>query len=149
MHGRASSLPTTLSVQTQVAQGLFPRHPMLFTYMILQVEDSPTTDLVRYFPKCFDFIDTAISKGGKHRGLVHGGGGGLMCWRGARGTVNKCCTTTAVGLKFRGMEFISSRHWALGLHLRQLPICCMLSQAPCWCTHSRGNMQCHYVVRLC
>lgn len=74
---------TTLSVSLQVAQGLFPRHPLLFTYMILQVEDSPTTDLVRYFPKCFDFIDTAISKGGERRDwitLAPGGGGGVCAF---------------------------------------------------------------------
>lgn len=70
MHFQAILVPSPLSPHPspwlQVAQGLFPRHPLLFTYMILQVEDAPTTDLVRYFPKCFDFIDKAISKGGKH-----------------------------------------------------------------------------------
>lgn len=50
---------------------MFPRHPLLFTYMILQVEDSPSTDLVCYFPKCFDFIDRALSKGGELLGFRH------------------------------------------------------------------------------
>jgi hypothetical protein len=90
---------TALSVPLQVAQGLFPRHPLLFTYMILQVEDSPSTDLVRYFPKCFEFIDTAISKGGKCRGLMHppGGEGGKGAWcvrgkgKGGKGRLLCCC----------------------------------------------------------
>eukprot|EP00775_Hariotina_reticulata_P013603 gene13603-13728_t len=53
----------------QVAQGLFPHHPMLFNYMNIQVQDIPSEDLVTYFPKCFEFIDRAIGGGG--RALVH------------------------------------------------------------------------------
>ncbi|KAF6255340.1 hypothetical protein COO60DRAFT_1627563 [Scenedesmus sp. NREL 46B-D3] len=48
----------------QVAQGLFPHHPLVFNYMNIQVQDSPSEDLVAFFPKCFEFIDRAISRGG-------------------------------------------------------------------------------------
>ncbi|WIA21302.1 hypothetical protein OEZ85_000534 [Tetradesmus obliquus] len=53
----------------QVAQGLFPHHPLVFNYMNIQVQDVPSEDLVAFFPTCFEFIDRAISKGG--RVLVH------------------------------------------------------------------------------
>eukprot|EP00879_Flechtneria_rotunda_P001519 GHRR01001676.1.p1 GENE.GHRR01001676.1~~GHRR01001676.1.p1 ORF type:complete len:332 (+),score=140.31 GHRR01001676.1:246-1241(+) len=53
----------------QVAQGLFPHHPLVFNYMNIQVQDSPSEDLVVYFSKCFEFINSAINKGG--RVLVH------------------------------------------------------------------------------
>lgn len=48
----------------QVARGLFPRHPLSFNYMVIQIDDDPSADLVHYFPKCFEFIDSAINKGG-------------------------------------------------------------------------------------
>eukprot|EP00879_Flechtneria_rotunda_P003247 GHRR01003471.1.p1 GENE.GHRR01003471.1~~GHRR01003471.1.p1 ORF type:complete len:172 (+),score=26.98 GHRR01003471.1:246-761(+) len=49
----------------QVAQGLFPHHPLVFNYMNIQVQDSPSEDLVVYFSKCFEFINSAINKGGR------------------------------------------------------------------------------------
>jgi hypothetical protein len=66
---RLLSLHVCVVAGCQVAQGLFPRHPMLFTYMVLQVEDAPTTDLVRHFPTCFEFIDKALAQGGGGRCL--------------------------------------------------------------------------------
>lgn len=43
----------------------------LLAAVTLQVEDAPSTDLVRYFPKCFEFIDKALSKGGvSHTGVA-------------------------------------------------------------------------------
>jgi hypothetical protein len=48
----------------QVAEGLFPHFPLQFNYMNIQVQDVPSEDMVIHFPKCFDFIDNAIARGG-------------------------------------------------------------------------------------
>lgn len=50
----------------QVAQGLFPHHPLVFNYMNIQVQDIPSEDLVIFFPKCFEFIDRAVRTGGEY-----------------------------------------------------------------------------------
>lgn len=57
----------------QVAEGLYPNHPLHFNYMNLQVQDCPVEDLVVHFPKCFEFIDAAIARQGNV--LVHCAGG--------------------------------------------------------------------------
>ncbi len=38
---------------------------MQFNYMNLQVQDTPSEDLVAHFPKCFAFMDAAFARGGK------------------------------------------------------------------------------------
>ena len=48
----------------QVADGLEPSHPDSFKYCNIHVGDSPTEDLVAHFPKCFAFIDEALSQHG-------------------------------------------------------------------------------------
>lgn len=57
----------------QVAEGLYPNHPLHFNYMNIQVQDSPMEDLVVHFPRCFEFIDAAIARKGNV--LVHCAGG--------------------------------------------------------------------------
>ncbi|GBF92500.1 dual specificity phosphatase-like [Raphidocelis subcapitata] len=57
----------------QVAEGLYPNHPLQYNYMNLQVQDLPGEDLVAHFPKCFAFIDAAIARGGNV--LCHCAGG--------------------------------------------------------------------------
>ncbi|THH11641.1 hypothetical protein EW145_g516 [Phellinidium pouzarii] len=50
-----------------------PRFPERFKYLVLDVEDNEEQNLIRLFPDAKQFIDTAISSGG--RVLVHCNGG--------------------------------------------------------------------------
>lgn len=50
-----------------------PRFPDQFRYMVLDVEDTEEQNLIRLFPGAKEFIDQAISQGG--RVLVHCNGG--------------------------------------------------------------------------
>ncbi len=66
--GHATSALATLQTHThththicQVAEGLEPSHPDDFKYLNIKVADMPSEDLVCHFPKCFPFIDEAIS----------------------------------------------------------------------------------------
>ena len=95
----------------QVAEGLFPHFPLQFNYMNIQVQDRPSEDMVIHFPKCFEFIDNAITRGGKR--LVNsigrpwvgallsfqlqlgtsghtGGGFAVVCIKGPASTVIEC-----------------------------------------------------------
>lgn len=64
---------TNITDILQVAEGLYPNHPLNFNYMNLQVQDCPAEDLVVHFPRCFSFIDAAIARNGNV--LVHCAGG--------------------------------------------------------------------------
>ena len=48
----------------QVAEGMQPSHPDQFTYTTVQVQDTPSEDLVAHFAKCFAAIDDARAQGG-------------------------------------------------------------------------------------
>ncbi|KAI9443242.1 protein-tyrosine phosphatase-like protein [Lactarius indigo] len=50
-----------------------PRFPDAFQYLVLDVQDSEEQNLIRLFPKAQQFINTALSLGG--RVLVHCNGG--------------------------------------------------------------------------
>jgi len=52
---------------------VYPRFPDQFQYLTLDVEDTEDQNLIRLFPGTLDFINTAISHGG--RVLVHCNGG--------------------------------------------------------------------------
>ncbi|KAL9266246.1 Dual specificity protein phosphatase 1-like protein, partial [Drosera capensis] len=52
-----------------VANGFPPDHPDDFMYKVIEVQDSTSTILVKYFDECFQFIDEAKAMGGSI--LVH------------------------------------------------------------------------------
>ncbi|KAL3875089.1 hypothetical protein ACJMK2_038023 [Sinanodonta woodiana] len=50
-----------------------PNFPDMFEYLVLDVADTVTENIIRYFPKVRDFVDKALKSGGKV--LIHGNAG--------------------------------------------------------------------------
>ncbi|GFN99174.1 serine/threonine/tyrosine-interacting protein [Plakobranchus ocellatus] len=55
------------------ASFLRPNFPQHFNYLVLDIADSPTENIIKYFKQTRDFIDQCLQGGGKI--LVHGNGG--------------------------------------------------------------------------
>lgn len=55
------------------AHWIRPNLPELFTYMVLDIADSPTQNIIQFFPRVTQFIDQCRAAGG--RVLVHGNAG--------------------------------------------------------------------------
>lgn len=77
---RLPSFPLGLrSILTQILPQNWNRHlfkakfPHLITYLILEIRDADDQNLIRIFPQTMNFIDLALSQGGKV--LVHCGDG--------------------------------------------------------------------------
>ncbi|KAF8918266.1 hypothetical protein BGZ58_004883, partial [Dissophora ornata] len=49
----------------QVADMWTPQYPADFTYEIIPVQDTDQTNLIKYFPDTYSFINGALESGGK------------------------------------------------------------------------------------
>ncbi|XP_059178147.1 serine/threonine/tyrosine-interacting protein B-like [Physella acuta] len=58
------------SIEANFVRPNFPEH---FRYLVLNMADSPTENIIKYFQQTKDFIDDCLNQGGKV--LVHGNGG--------------------------------------------------------------------------
>ena len=52
-----------------IGSGLNPQYPTIYHYLWIQEYDAPNANLRKHFDSCTDFINSAISSGGKV--LVH------------------------------------------------------------------------------
>ena len=70
-HSRVSLEHNHITHIITLGARLRPVHPERFQYLVVDVEDKETSNIVQHFPKCFSFIANALAESPTTNVLVH------------------------------------------------------------------------------
>lgn len=70
-HSRISLEQNHITHIITLGARLRPVHPELFHYLVVDVEDKETSNIVQHFPKCFSFITSALAESPTTNVLIH------------------------------------------------------------------------------